>query len=275
MRRQTMHCIKATLSVFISLLPAVNLYAQISNGSQPQKTHWKMTIRNAPALTLQFSGGYNYGVYELSGNDNGDFSPVELRDGRNFGVRHGVGGGLTVKIPLHERGNIRLNVAGLYNYFSSNFNKLNREFGQSVYATYRVISGEVGVENNFTPNHRIKTLVGGGFVASIISGKARVVNDGPDLTIKPAFRLGVSVYSGLEYMLSNRIGLNFEFKFTHANLLLKKSKQSDNANEIYLNDARTGGTIPYSGFKQFAWGSFYGGVNVYFGIKEKSYVYRK
>jgi len=76
-------------------------------------------------------------------------------------------------------------------------------------------------------------------------------------------------------MLSNRIGLNFGFKFTHANLWLKKSKQSDNPEEIYLNDARTGGSIPYSGFKQFAWGSFYGGVNVYFGIKEKSYVYRK
>jgi len=275
MRRQTMHCIKATLSVLISLLSVLNLYSQISNGSQPQKTRWKMTIRNAPALTLQFSGGYNYGVYELSGNDNGDFSPVELRDGRNFGVRHGVGGELTVKIPLHERGNIRLNVSGLFNYFSSSFNKLNREFGQSVYATYRVISGEVGIENNFTPNYRVKTLVGGGFVASIISGKARVDDRGPDLRIKPAFRLGLAVYSGLEYMLSNRIGLNFGFKFTHANLWLKKSKQSDNPEEIYLNDARTGGSIPYSGFKQFAWGSFYGGVNVYFGIKEKSYVYRK
>lgn len=270
-----MYCIKATFFLLVSSLPVVNLYPQNSHGSEPQKTHWKMTIRNAPALTLQFSGGYNYGVYELSGNDNGDFSPVELQQGRNFGVRHGIGGGLTVKIPLHERGNIRLNVAGLYNYFSSDFNKLNREFGQSVYATYRVISGEVGIENNFTPNHRIKTLVGGGFVASVISGKARVVNQGPDLTIKPAFRLGVSVYSGLEYMLSNRIGLNFGFKFTHANLLLKKSKQSDNPDEIYLNDARTGGTIPYSGFKQFAWGSFYGGANLYFGIKEKSYVYWK
>ena len=95
------------------------------------------------------------------------------------------------------------------------------------------------------------------------------------MKIKPAFRLGISVFSGLEYLLNDRIGMNFGFRFNHANLWLKDTKVSDNPNELYLNDKRVIPRIPYSGWRQFAWGSFYGGVNIYFGIRQKSYVMKK
>ena len=77
--------------------------------------------------------------------------------------------------------------------------------------------------------------------------------------------MGISITSGLEYMLNNKLGLSCGIRFTHANLWLKDSKVSTNPNEIYLNDKRTAEHIPFTGFKQFAWGSLFAGLNYYFG----------
>ncbi len=248
-----------------------------ASNAKTRLTYVKMMIRTAPKLTIEFSGFYSYGVFELSANDNGDFAESEFTKGENFGVRHGVGGNFVLKIPLHEKGNIRLNISGMYSHFSSKFSKLAEAPNSAGYVSYNVYSGGIGIENNFTPNHKIKTLVGAGFLASVISGSANLSIDHTyqNVTIKPAFRLGLSFFSGLEYLLANNIGLNFGFKLNHANLWLKDSKTSDKENEIYLNDKRVVPRIPYSGWKQFAWGSFYGGINIYFGIEEKTYTVRK
>jgi hypothetical protein len=240
-------------------------------------TYAKLTIRSAPKFTLQISGGYDYGVYELSGNNNGDFSSEEFEKGENFGVRHGFGGSVTLKVALHQKGNIRLNISALYNEFSSKYSKMNVGFYGPEFVNYDVYSGVIGVENNFTPNFKFKTMVGGGFIASVISGNARIYSENSpvDLNIIPAFRLGVTVFSGAEYALNNWLGVNFGFRFTHANLWFKQTKESDNPNEVYLNDKRVSPRMPYSGFRQFAWGSFNAGVNFYFGIKEKQYIIKQ
>jgi hypothetical protein len=248
-----------------------------ASNAKTRLTYVKMMIRTAPKLTIEFSGFYNYGIFELSANDNGDFSQSEFIKGENFGVRHGVGGSFVLKIPLHEKGNIRLDISGMYSRFSSKFSKMPGVTSGDEYVLYNVYSGGIGIENNFTPNHKIKTLVGAGFLTSVITGNANLFinNTYQNVTIKPAFRLGLSFFSGVEYLLRNNFGLNFGFKLNHANLWLKDSKTSDKENEIYLNDKRVLPRIPYSGWKQFAWGSFYGGINIYFGIKEKTYTIRK
>jgi hypothetical protein len=232
-----------------------------------------MMVRTAPSFTIQVNGMYDYGVFELSGKDNGDFNANQFILGENFGVRHGIGGSITAKIPLHQRGNIRLNISVLYNNFG---NKLI-DMKDGGYAKYNVFSGGVGIENNFTPSFKIKTLIGASLIGSVISGKAFIVlpDKSYNLNINPAFRLGVMVYSGFEYLLSNNLGFNFGFNFTHANLWFKSSKVSNDPNSINLNDKRVTPRQPYTGWKQFAWGSFYGGLNIYFGIKEKNYYYRK
>jgi hypothetical protein len=233
-----------------------------------------MMVRTAPKLTIEMSGFYNYGVFELSANDNGDFSSEEFTRGDNFGVRHGLGGSFLIKIPLHQKGNIRLNIQGMYSLFSSKFDKIAVGEQISSYVKYSVYTGAIGLENNFTPNHKIKTLAGAGLLASVISGYAHLSakTSTQDIAILPAFRLGIQIFSGFEYLLNDHFGLNMGFKFNHANVWLKDSKSSGNPNEIYLNDKRVSPRIPYSGWKQFAWGSFYGGVNVYFGIERKTYI---
>jgi hypothetical protein len=233
----------------------------------------KMMVRSAPKFTIQVNGMYDYGVFELAGRNNGDFNPVQFINGENFGVRHGIGGSITVKIPLHEKGNIRLNISALYNNFGNKYID-TKEGG---YAKYNVFSGGIGLENNFTPSYKFKTLIGASIIGSLINGKAQIVlpETSYSLKINPAFRLGVMIYSGFEYLLNDHFGFNCGFNFTHANLWFKDSKISNDPNSIYLNDKRVNPRVPYTGWKQFAWGSFYGGINIYFGINQKNYIYSK
>lgn len=276
-----MKLLKFLFRLLLISFPLIYLFPQVNDSGNSKVRKVKqttMTIKSAPLFTLQFSSNYNYGVYELSGNKNGDFDAEELQKGESFGVRHGIGGVITAKIPLHKQGYLRLNVSIMLNRFSSTFSKLFANNGKVQSANYNVISGCVGIENNFTPNYKIKTFIGGGIIASVISGKVNMYDNEVimrNLSVVPAFRLGISVYSGLEYMLSKQIGLNCGFRFTHANLWLKQSKVSANPDEIYLNDKLISPKIPYSGFKQFAWGSFFMGLNLYFGIKDKQYIYIK
>jgi len=237
----------------------------------------RMTVRDAASFTMELNLMYDYGVYELSGNYNGDFDAQEFVKGESFGVRHGIGAILTAKIPLHKSGNLRANVSVSYNKFSSKFNKTLTNAVEYNYMKYNVFSGIAGIENNFTPKYRIKTYIGIGVIGSLIYGDGRITDNvvTTDIYVLPAFRLGLSINSGLEYMLTNQIGFNCGVRFTHANLWLKKSKVSYKYNEVYLNDERTDSKIPYSGFKQFAWGSFFAGVNYFFGINQKEYVFTR
>jgi hypothetical protein len=239
----------------------------------------KLIVRSAPALTIEVNGHYDFGVYELSANNNGDFSSSQFINGENFGVRHGIGATAVLKYSLNEKGYIRLCVIGSFNSFNSRYSKYLEDQTEAGYADYNVYTFGVGVENNFTPGYKFKPLVGIGILGSVINGSAKVYDKNfggdRDLTIIPAFRLGLTIYSGIEYLINNRFGLNCGIKLVHSNLWLKSTKVSENPNEIYLNDERVFPRVPYSGWRQFMWGELYGGINFYFGISEKDYTIKK
>jgi hypothetical protein len=172
---------------------------------------------------------------------------------------------------------LRANLSVSYHNFSSRFNKSLNSVTEPDFLKYDVYSGIIGIENNFTPMFKFKPYVGIGIIGSIIEGNGKVTRENEQNNVKvlPAFRLGLSLSSGLEYMFTNKLGFNCGVRFTHANIWLKESKVSENPNETYLNDSRTISEIPFAGFKQFAWGSFFAGMNYYLGIKEKTYIYTK
>ena len=74
---------------------------------------------------------------------------------------------------------------------------------------------------------------------------------------------------GFEYAFTDKFGINLGMKLTHANVFLKESKNSSSVNETYLNDKDITPSIPYAGWKQFVFISFQGGMNFYFGMKNK------
>ncbi len=251
----------------------------ISSDSSVNQKHdyLKLIVRNAPSLTVQLIMNYDYGVFELSGNDNGDLNADEFINGKNFGVRHGIGAELSAKYPLHKSGNLRLTGSLMYNKFTSKFNKVLVNNKEQDFVKYDVYSVVIGIEDNFNPGLKIRAFTGLGFTGSIITGNSRISSTKgiSDYNIKPAFRLGLNVYSGFEYLVTKNLGLSFGLKFTHANLWLKESKADINPGEIYLNDQKVSNGQLYSGYRQFAWGSFEIGFNYYIGVMEKVYYYRK
>jgi hypothetical protein len=269
--------------VLANLHPFSQSYIRDSNGrlndtSYSRKYEYvKLTVRNAPALTIQFSLDYDYGVFELSANDNGDLNTNQFITGENFGVRHGFGASLTAKYPLHKSGNLRLTSSLMYNKFTSKFSKVFADAEEQDFVKYDVYSLSLGIEDNFNPGLKIRAFAGIGLLSSIISGNTRIssIESVSEFSIKPAFRLGMNIYSGFEYLLSKNTGLSFALKFSHANIWLKESKVSDDPGEIYLNDQKVSNNQLYSGYRQFAWGSFEIGFNYYLGVKEKKYYYRK
>jgi hypothetical protein len=258
-----------------ALLPEINRISDSTSGIEHE--YLKLTVRNAPLLTVQFAIDYDYGVFELSANDNGDLNPEQFIKGKNFGVRHGLGANLTAKYPIHKAGNLRITSSLMYNRFTSKFNKVLADEKEQDFVKYNVYSIGFGIEDNFNPGLKLRAYAGLGLLGSVISGSSRITDEGvsDEYSIIPALRLGLNIYSGFEYLLTKNVGLSFGLKFTHANLWLKESKAPDTPGEIYLNDQKVSNGQLYSGYRQFAWGSFGIGVNYYLGVKEKEYYYRK
>lgn len=258
----------------------------IEKGEYKDTTKYKSTglklknsykIQTPPKFTLQISGGLNLGMAELSSNFNNVFDSAQFSQGLNFGVKNGYGVMVIGKIPLHKLGNVRLNVSGNFNRFTSSFLAEKSNFGD---VSYNVMSFGVGIENSFNPSFRLKPYIAGEFLANFISGKANIksVTTGQtrEVTIKNSFRIGYMIYGGLEYMFSNQVGVNFGIKLTNSNQVLKSTKTSDNPNEVPLRDKKDdSGTIEFGGFKNFIFTSFYMGMNFYFGVKDIVYKFNK
>jgi hypothetical protein len=259
--------------IFIAVIIPSVLFSQNRNDTSyisiaPVRVQKLVVNGKAPVVTLQMSGYYDIGLTDLAANDNAIFQKTDFIGGRDYGTRYGWGFGLTGKISLQKEGYIRLLVSSAFNKFQSYFIVGDSPDGR---VSYNVFSWGLGIENNFTPDRKLKYYVGFEIVPSLINGSAEFSTDSTDfsLDIKNAFRLGLSANFGFEYAFSDYFGMNFGMKFTHANLLLKESKASANPNETYLNDDKTNLNIPYAGWKQFFYYSLYTGINYYFGAKNK------
>ena len=234
-------------------------------------------IQTPPKFTLQFSGGLNLGMAELSSNFQDNFDSLQFSHGLNFGVKNGYGFMLIGKIPLHKKGNVRLNVSAGFDRFQSDFLASKSKFGD---VSYNVISFGAGIENSFNPTFRLKPYVAIEITGNMISGKANMINQTTNstrtVTITNSFRIGYKIYGGLEYMFNNKVGVNFGIKLTNSNQLLKQTKTSSDPNEVPLRDKKDDtALIEFGGFKNFIFTSFYLGMNFYFGVKDIVYQFNK
>jgi opacity protein-like surface antigen len=268
--------------IYASLIQAqdTTITLKIDTISTPRKKTITIVItRTIPKFILHVNGGYNSGAMDLTSH-NGGFSRNELVNGVNYGARNGFGFNLIGKLPLGKSGKIWLDAITGFDRFQSNIFASNTEEGK---VSYNSINGGLGLEYNLTPSHKVKYYIGANALLSAISGKATLINTQDnnviDVTIKSSLRLGYSAFVGFEYAFDKNIGLNLGLKFTHANLLLKKSvtgTQSDDGTlfETELNDDPSpNNTDPvlFAGWKQFAYFSGNVGLSYFFGVKEKRY----
>lgn len=247
--------------------------------TQKTKTVTIITTRTVPKFILHFNGGYNTGAMDLTSH-NGGFSRVNLVNGRNYGARHGFGFNLIGKIPLSKAGKVWLDVITGFDRFQSDLFASNSEEGE---VSYNSINSGIGLEYNFTPAHKVKYYAGATTLLSFISGKSTLINTQDnnviDVTFKSSARLGYSLFFGMEYAFSKDFGLNAGLKFTHANLLLKKTEEGVQSSdgmvyETYMNDEPVpegNDPILFANWKQFAYFSANVGLSYFFGVKEKRY----
>lgn len=238
-----------------------------------------IVTRTVPKFILHFNAGYNSGAMDLTSH-NGGFSRDNLLNGVNYGTRNGFGFNLIGKLPLNKSGKVWLDAIAGFDRFQSDLFAKNSEEGK---VSYNSINGGIGLEYNFTPASKVKYFVGANTLLSAISGKATLINTQDNnvinVTIKSSLRLGYSAFMGFEYAFDKKVGLNVGLKFTHANLLLKKSVEGEQSTDgsLYtteLNDAPSPDEthpILFAGWKQFAYFSGTVGLSYFFGVKEKRY----
>ena len=276
--------ILCTFLVFaLAVFGSINLYAQNKKYEirydtitvEKTRVIRIVTVRTVPVVILQLSGSFNSGALELQAH-NGGFSKNDFINGKSFGARVGFGVDLTGKIRLHKKGYFWLNALAGFRGFKSDFFADKTEEGAVVYNQF---SWGVGMDYFITPADKVKYFIGGDILGILIFGKALIPYDitiyDPiryrEVKINNAFRIGYSIYAGVEYAFEKNVGLNFGFKFTHANLFLKKTTVPTSDNEAYLNDDSSSPPVLYGGWKQFAYGSVFAGMSYYFGVKEKRY----
>ncbi|MEO8514645.1 MAG: hypothetical protein ABI543_13880 [Ignavibacteria bacterium] len=259
---------------------------KIEKGDYKDTTQYKSTgvklkdyyrIQTPPKFTLMFSGELNLGMAELSSNYSNVFDSAEFSGGKNFGVKNGYGFMVVGKIPLHKAGNVRMNISANFNRFKSNFLAPESDFGE---VSYNVMAFGVGLENSFNPSFRLKPFVAGEIQADLISGTAKIRNTTTGVTrtvkIKNSFRMGYTIYGGLEYMFNKKMGINFGLKLTNSNQVFKSTKESSNPDEVPLRDKKDDtALIEFGGFKNFIFTSFYLGLNLYIGVKDIIYKFKK
>lgn len=282
------YCTAAVLIILPFLIGCGSGSYKIENSDKKDTTTFKSTgaklknfykIQNSPKLTLQLSGNLNLGIAELSSNYQNNFDSADFSKGLNFGVKNGFGVSLTGKIPLHEKGNIRLNISGAFNRFKSDFLAKESPYGS---VTFNVATLGVGVENSFNPSFRLKPFLALEITGNIIYGKANIISPSlgttREVTFKNSFRLGYMLYGGLEYMFNNKVGINFGVKLTNSNQLLKKSSKDSDPNNVSIKDQKINDSeeqLEFAGWKNFIYTSIYAGVNFYFGVKDIIYQFNK
>jgi hypothetical protein len=273
-----MKMFKFAAPVFLILLISTNLH------SQTGKLRRVMLVHSSPLFTLQINANFNQGMGQLGGTYNADFQSDQFILGRSFGATKGYGVNIVTKMRLDEFGHLRLLASGFYNrmgsyIFTNLFSDKSKE-ADAGHSTINIFSLGFGIENNFTPNHKIKLLIGLQPLFSIINGTAKIwvsnIGIGSpytyDVKIKNAFRIGGVLMGGVEYLMSEKVALNLGFNLIHANLLLKQAEDSGDPYNINLVDDESSPPIKYSGKKNIVILSINAGICFYWGEGPKRYV---
>ncbi len=248
--------------------------------SQPTETKRYMIVRSAPKYTLQFSIDYNQSIQELYGAYNDDYQSVSVYEGETFGADKGYGLSALSKIALNERGSVRFTQTLTYNRILSYTFGDKKTVADDGKANYNCFTAGLGMEYNFTPAHKFKIYMGAELNASMINGDIKVWFENRGIgtpynefyTVSNSFRLGYGLTLGSEFMLNDNFGFNLGALLITANAFLKEAKGTNSDTEFKLRD-KADPNLKFAGTsdKRFSFYSIMGGVNFYFGVKEKRY----
>ena len=252
---------------------------------QSQVIRRVMVLHSPPPFTFQFNLNYNEGIGQMGGTYNADFQSEDFINGRTFGATKGFGFDIVSKYQIDNMGHFRITASGMFNRMNSYLFKSKTTIADRGNSRFDIYSIGAGIENNFTPNHKIKLYLGFQPVISIIKGHANLWVFNPERTpnnqqldsiysvsIKTGVRIGASLTGGFEYVVGNGIGVNFGFNLLDANILLKSSEDSGDPYNINLDDNDSPSMNMYAGRKNIIILSLTAGISFYWGVDSKRYV---
>ncbi len=267
--------IRTILAAVIVMLITSQIFSQVT------ETKRYMIVRSTPKYTLNINIDYNQSVLELSGAYNDDFQSVNVYDGQTFGADKGFGANIISKIALNTRGDIRFTQSLSFNRLLSYTFGKKTTVADNGFADYNCYTGGLGLEYNFTPNHKFKIYFGAELNASMINGDMKVWFYYPgtgiptsDSTYKVtnSFRMGYGLMLGSEYLINDNFGLNIGVRLINANAFMKQAEGTNADTQFKLRD-KADPNLRFAGNsnKSFSFYSIMGGINFYFGVKEKRY----
>ncbi|MEO8512376.1 MAG: OmpW family outer membrane protein [Ignavibacteria bacterium] len=224
-----------------------------------------------PTATVQFIGGYSMplGDYKgtfgetidkFTGGGNPDSNTYFMHAGYNYGI--------FIKVPIKKKSSFSIKGGISFNSFGQS-KEYPTSTTTSVTVTLKqsVLGITLGSEYDFGyRKNKIRPFIGAELAGNLFAGS--FVEDYVDSTetfnLKSAFRLGVNVAAGVDFIVHNNIGLLIGAKFAFANLIGKSYAEDERFKYNLNDDKHTVNNVTYPS-KNITYLQFYGGMSFYFG----------
>ncbi len=224
-------------------------------------------------LSFALYGGYSVPTSDLKGDVN--FNILNNASGTvyNYAQKNGFNVGGAAKYALDRMGNLQAVLSLNYNAFNNSADTTQGSIGsESAKIKVNIFSANLGVQYNFMPNTKVNPFVNLDFTNNFIGGSTVVTTNGntppsTDKTLKSAWRGGLQFGAGVDFAVSNNIGVLLGGNYNLANLIGKDTSSSTATTEYALNDKEYiigGGTVAA---KNISYLQLYAGVSIYMNRK--------
>lgn len=212
-------------------------------------------------ISFALFGGYSIPTGDLKGDIY--FSGYS---NNSYLVKSGFNLGGAARYNLDRKGSFQLVASLMYNAFSNSADTSLPGYTMSEKYKINILSFNVGGQYNFKPNQQINPYVNFAVTNNFISGS--VETSGSVFTtssnLKSAYRTGLQFGAGIEYAVSDQIGIIGGANYNLANLIGKSNDSLGfDPSTFSLNDAEHtfGGTTIAS--RSISFIQLYAGISIY------------
>lgn len=231
-----------------------SLYSRIERASGSSK----------PGIISGIYLGFGLPVSPLKGNTTAISLKNNTSKVTSYYVKYGITGGLSEKLPIGKKGNIRLVMDLSYSYF---FQSGSDSAGlYTIKPKMQIFQIGLGGEYAFPSFDSFEPFVGVEATGNIFGGSMQFLNNATGIDtvndLNMVTRYGVTFGAGMNYAINKNIGFVFGAKYNICNLI---GRSSDLNGARELNDAAYTLNGSNISAKTISFMSFYVGLSVYLG----------
>jgi hypothetical protein len=226
-------------------------------------------ISAQPNSVITLTGGYAFPAGDLQGQYGDSLSNYRnSADSNTYFMKYGISFGINIKISLIKNTKLKF-IGGMhYTLFGHHKDFVSGDSVVKVYNNINYLSLLTGIEYSFlSKNSKINPFIGLSLMTNFINGsyEEKYYDSTKTVNLKSTIRFGFEANSGVDFVLSNRVGIIAGIKFNYINVLLR-SYEKNTLHEYNLNDKEyTSGTFENKKKNMFSF-ILYAGFSLYLGI---------